>query len=182
MTPYLLTDTVWVSATTRHGDKSCRKEERRNYLRRYSARRNSHKRSLTVESSSTADNGSHHCYWMALGPVDPSHFVFVPTPTLPGRKMQSLRENVRSACMFCQETVDEWQWEVVSGLGRTLEEFLLWWLQSVGMDLLTGWSWTRAHVGLQVCVVTGRCSNRGKERKKTILCICDGPDLWQRAE
>lgn len=27
------------------------------------------------------------------------------------------------------------------------------------------------------CVVRGRCSNRGKERKKAVLCICAGPDL-----
>lgn len=46
-----------------------------------------------VESSSTADNGGHHClYCRASGLFDTAGLVVVATPTFPGMKTQMLSE------------------------------------------------------------------------------------------
>lgn len=69
---------------------------------------------VTVESSFSADNGSHHCfYWMALALFDPTRVVFVPAPTLAGTKMQALSGRVRMRGCF-------------RFVGATEEKFLQW--------------------------------------------------------
>lgn len=74
-----------------------------------------------VESSSTADNGSHHCLdWRALGLFDSAGFAFVATPTLPGMEMLTLSVDVLR-CRFYQLN----EGEGCSTFVWTVEEMLL---------------------------------------------------------